>query len=1029
MRSAAGAVGVGARRTTVTEGETGLRIRLLGPLDVLSEDGRPNTVSAPMLRALLAALALRPGRVLPAAELVHGLWGEEPPPTARTTLRNYVMRLRKALPEDRIRTAAGGYQLLVTEAETDVGRVRELLRDSRALTTAAPAEALALLEEALALWRGTPLEDIGDCPLRGAEQSRLGELHLTAVEERFELKTALGRHGEIIDELTAAVRGHPLRERLARQLMLALHRSGRTADALAVYRAVRERLIDQLGLEPGLELRQLEAAILRDDPALLLRPPSAAPAGAGTGPPRPATPVMPGFPAVPGTFVARDRELALLKEWLAATAGPPVCLVDGPGGVGKSTLAVRAARETADRFPDGLLYVDLRGADPRNPALEPEAALGTLLTALGVPRRERPQELAAAVARYRERLRGRRVLVLLDNALDADQVRPLLPDEPGCAALVTSRAMLTGLTDGRHLHLPRLETADAVRLLRTAVGTAPDGDDEHGWEELSRLCGQLPLALRIVATRMAARPRWSVRDWISVLRQEHGRMDLLRVADLDLRASLMVSIEQLAAGADPVSLRAAALFPRLGVAAIRGYRPESAAALAHCTPAEAEEALERLTDARITDSPRPGHYSLHDLLRSAAEWQAARLPAAERRAALAALAGYYLGTLYRLPRAVTVHTVYRDRAREAAERFPDGAVLTGAEEVLHWIDEAVDDVLSLAEQLAAPEYDAGGELAGDPLAAFAHHAALALEPYFGLRLNWRHQQRLCALALEVSVRSADRFGEASALSQLGKAAAQRGEIAEGERRLRRAVELFTELGRDEDRLRSVSNLSGCLAYSGRLADAVRMISDAVAEARRLGLRDGLVMLLANLAWCTIQLGELERARDAALESYRLAVLPYSRTMACGLLAEYHLKREQPEEAARWAERGLAHAEEQPLDDYAVAHLRSLLSEALRSSGLGAAAEVQARQAQEAVNALNRREHSNLQLRPPGRPAGAAEAGRHGGLPAPPAPSAGRTGAPADESPAPPAPPADRSAGPPGPSGAAAARTGHRPLRS
>lgn len=931
-----------------------MRIRLLGPLDVLAERGEPTTVSAPMLRALLAALALRPGQVVPATELIGQLWGDDPPPTARTTLRNYVMRLRKALPEGRIRTAAGGYQLVVAETETDVGRLRELLRTSRSMTGTAPEQALEVLEEALALWRGTPLEDIGDCPLRGAEQSRLEELRLTAVEERFELKTVLGRHTEITDELTAAVRSHPLRERLARQLMLALHRSGRTADALAVYRRVRERLIEELGLEPGLELRQMEAAILRDDPELLRR---TGPAAATS----PVTPVMLGFPAVPGTFVARERELALLQQWLTNSAGPPVCLVDGPGGVGKSTLAVRAARETAGQYPDGLLYVDLRGADPRNPALAPETALGLLLTALSVQHRDQPQDLAAATALYRQRLRGRRVLLLLDNALDADQVRPLLPDEPGCAALVTSRTTLVGLADGRHLHLGRLELAEAVHLLHAAVGSGPNPGETGAWEELARLCGQLPLALRIVATRMAARPQWSVRDWIDVLRQEHGRMDQLRVADLDLRASLMLSIDQLAGSDNPVDLRAARLFPRLGVAAIRGYRPELAAALAGCEVAEAEAALERLTDARITDSPRPGDYSLHDLLRSAAEWRAARLPPAEVRASLAALAGWYLGSLYRLPSVMAVHEVYRRRGAAAADRFPRGTVFTGAEQALHWIDEAVDDVLSLAEQLAAPEYDTGGELAGGPLSAFILQASLALEPYFAMRLDWRHQERLCGLLLDVAERHHDTYGEAVAVAQLGKAAAQRGDHEPGEALLRRAVELFAGLGMEHDRLGTESNLLGCLSLTGRFDDAVPRLRRGIEESRAHGATDVLVFMLSNLAWCQVRRGQLEEAQEAASEAYRLSSLPYSSAMTSAMLAACHLEAKQYREAAQWAERGLAHAAEQPMDATATAHLRNLLSEALRGSGLEAAADVQAREAQQAINALNRREHSNVRL--------------------------------------------------------------------
>jgi DNA-binding SARP family transcriptional activator len=945
-----------------------------------------------MLRALLAALALRPGQVVPASELIHQLWGQEPPPTARTTLRNYVMRLRKTLPEGRIRTAAGGYQLVVAEAETDVGQLRELLRHSRKLTAGAPAAALEVLEEALGLWRGTPLEDIGDCPLRTAEQARLEELRLTATEERFELKIALGQHTEIIDELTAAAHTHHLRERLARQLMLALYRSERTADALAVYRAVRERLIDELGLEPGLELRHLEQAILRDDPELLHPAPLPGRPDAGSGR-RTEGKVMTGFPAAIGTFVARDRELTLIGRWLTASAGPAICLVDGAGGVGKSTLAVRAAREAAERFPGGLLYADLRGADPRNPALEPEAALGLLLTALSVPQRELPQDLAAATALYRERLRGRRVLVLLDNARDARQVQPLLPDDQGSAAIVTSRTMLAGLPGGHHLHLDRLSLDDAVELLRSDVGgraggggagnggAAGTGDappDAADWEELARLCGQLPLALRIVATRMAARPHWSVQDWNAVLRQEHGRMDQLRVADLDLRASLMVSIDQLAAGDNRVDLRAARMFPRLGMASVHSFTADTAAALAGCTAEEAEQALERLTDARITDSPCPGRYTLHDLLRSAAACQTARVPAPAVRERLAALCGWYLGSLHRIHDVLELHEINRVRGRHGRRRFPHGTAFTGVDQALHWIEGTVEDMVSLAEQLAAPAHDTGTELGGRALSAFGLEAALALEPYFSMRMAWRHQERLCRLVLEVARRQGDIFGEATALGQLGKVTAQRGDTEAGELLLDRAVSLYASAGNWLDGAVVTSNLLVTITINGRHEESIRRTEEVLAEADSREAIDTQVLMLSNLAWSCLRVGQLQRAHDAALEAYRRASFPYPRVMTAGLLAEYHLMVNRSPEAARWAERGLAHAADWPLDPQGVAHLRSLLARALRGTGLDEAADAQARQAEQELEALNRRESSNVRLRPIGGPV--TDGGPGGGSP-------------------------------------------------
>ncbi|WP_103500465.1 AfsR/SARP family transcriptional regulator [Streptomyces sp. SM14] len=936
-----------------------MKIRLLGPLEVLSEDGEPSTVSAPMLRALLAALALRPGQVVPAGELAGQLWGTDLPPSARTTLRNYVMRLRKALPEGRIRTAAGGYQLVLDEQDTDLGAFRELLTRSRALTSSAPAEALEILERGLGLWRGTPLEDTGDCPLRTSEQARLEELRLTAVEERFDLKTALGLHSEIIDELTSAVHHHYLRERLARQLMLALHRCGRTADALVVYRTVRERLIDELGLEPGLELRQLEESILRDDPELR-RPAAPAAFPTGTGPVR--GPVMPNFPAAIATFVARDAELALVRKRLAdAATAPGICLIDGAGGVGKSALAVRAARGAAEFFPDGLLYVDLRGADPHNPALAPESALRLLTSALSVPLKDIPQDVGRATELYRERLRGRRVLLLLDNALDAEQVRPLLPAEPGSAALVTSRTMLAGLADGHHVHLGRLADDDAVQMLRSTVGGAGASGRPEEWYELARVCGQLPLALRIVATRMAARPRWSLSDWIAVLREEHGRMEQLRVADLDLRASLMVSIDQLADSENEVDLRAAWLFPRLGVASLRSYTAATAAAAAGCTPTEAEEALERLTDARIIDSPRPGEYTLHDLLRSAAAWQADRLDPEEARASLAGLASWYLGALNSAILTFQVNEVYHDRCRAAADRFPATAHHNGYEQALNWLDSVREDVLLLAEQLSAPGYDEGTHLAGRPLSTFAREAALAIEPYFGIRLDWRDQERVCDIVLRVAERLDDTYGEAVALSQLGRAAGQQQDSARGTRLLRRADRLLGALGENDYRLTVLSNLAACLAMGGETEAARAAGEEAREQASRQGLVDTEVSVTCNLAYSYLKSGDARRGHELAVRAHRLSRLPYSRTMVSGIFAEYHLGRREYDQAARWAERAMLHAAGHVLDPYTTAHMRGLLATALRYSGREAAADSHNDQARAEVDALNRRENKSIRL--------------------------------------------------------------------
>jgi DNA-binding SARP family transcriptional activator/tetratricopeptide (TPR) repeat protein len=922
-----------------------LDIRLLGPLQVLADDGTPLPVGAPMLRATLAALALGGGEPVSLEGLAGQLWGDRPPDSARASLRGYVARLRRAVPPGRIHTEpGGGYRLALDPEETDLGRFNAaLLRARRLAAVASPSEAAAELGAAMALWRGTPLDGLRACPLRETTRARLSELYLTALEEHFELRLATGDHATLAEELAEAARAHPGRERLARQLALALRRDGRTAASREQQRHGSE------GRPPRQPRPQARAALARDarrsgDRATAT---SAGPAA---------------FPPAVSTFVARGAELARLRGWLTgALAAPAICLIDGPGGVGKSTLAVRAAREVADHFPDGMLYVDLRGADPHNPPLEVTEARRLLLASLGTPGKEIPQDPTAAAAFYHERLRERRVLLLLDNALAAGQVEPLLPADPGSAVIVTSRAALTGLPPGHHLHLTTLTTAEATAFVRAVVGGAADRGTPRDWQQLVALCGHLPLALRILATRMAARPEWRIADWNALLRDERGRMDQLTADDLDLRASLLVSIDQLAAGADPADRLAAGIFPLLGTAAVQSYSPGAVAALAGRTAREAGEALDRLTDARITSSPRPGVYTLHDLVRSAAAWQAARLTGERVAAPLTELARWYLGSLYRVNAPLALAERYRRRYQQGADRYPRGRLFTSVAESLPWADEVLQDVLSLAHQLSGPEYDDGGELAGRPLSAFAFESVRALESYFGMRLSWTAQCRLCEIALEAGQRTGDVFAQAVALGQLGKAAGQRGEGVAGAGMLRRGIALFRSLGEREEALSLTMTLVPCLGSVGRLTEAVEVSEAALAEAREAGMADLEVQIINNLGRCHVFLGNHTTAYRLLRSNYDTTELAFEKCIAAGVLAEYHLEIGEFEEAARWVDRGLSHAAEQPFDPFVMAQHRTWLAAALRGLGREDRARAEETQAQAILEDLNSRENSHLRV--------------------------------------------------------------------
>ncbi|RMI43754.1 AfsR/SARP family transcriptional regulator [Streptomyces triticirhizae] len=911
-------------------------IRLLGLVRVLGDGGRALPLTAPLTCATLAALALYPGELVRTAELARQLWGPTPPEGAAGRLRRQVARLRAVLPRGTVRTLPGGYVLDVPPETTDVGRFAGALRRADALAPTRPEAALAALNEVLPLWTGNPLMGLPDCPLREVERGRLRLLWSRALRLRAEVELRLEEEAPASEWArgdSPAAEPEPWAEEA-------------TPGAAGPFPGAAGPFPGDGDGEAGGEAAAFAGIVER--------------ATAGDPPPAPT-----GLPAGIGTFVARAVELGRLRRRLTDASGAPaVCLIDGPGGVGKSTLAVRAARELADRFPDGLLYVDLRGADPRNPPLTVSEARRLLLAAMGTPGKEMPDE-AGAAATYHAELGQRRVLLLLDNAVDGAQVTPLLPTEGGSAALVTSRALLAGVPGALRLCLGTLASDEAVALVRS-IAAAGGHEEERGtadeWTELVELCGRLPLALRIIGTRMAARPGWRVADFLGPLRDERRRMDELTGDDLDLRASLMVSIDQLAAGRGEDERLAAALFPALGAAAVRSYTPGSVAALMDVTAREAGAALDRLADARIVDCPRPGVYTLHDLLRSAAGWAAARMPGEWHRARLAALANWYAGSLYRLNLPMALSTTYRNRYQDGAARFPAGRPFTSVDEALPWADEVLDDVLALAEQLSVPDFDRGGALAGAPLSHFALESARALETYFGTRLAWSAQARLCELALTVARRRGDRFAEAVTLGQLGKLWGQRGQGLRGAALLRYAITVLRSLGRTEEALGSTLNLVPCLGSAGHLADAIGLAEETLAEVDAEGYDDFRIPLTNNLARCHLYLGDHDRARELLLANYAAARLAWDRTMAAGVLTEYHLEVAEYEEAVRWSERGMAHAAEQPFDPFVVAQQRTWRAEALRGLGEEASAHVEEMHAKAVIEDLNSRENSHLRVR-------------------------------------------------------------------
>jgi DNA-binding SARP family transcriptional activator len=578
---------------------------LLGPVRV-RRGAAELPVAAGHQRAVLAALLLAGGRVVPADELAGVLWGAAPPASARVSVQNYVRRLRQALGEagrDRIETRPGGYRIQVEAGELDVARFEGLAGDARAAARDGAWDAAAeLARTALALWRGEPLADAGSERLLRREVPRLAELRRQVLATRIEADLQAGRLDEVIAELRVLTVDHPLLERLHALLMLALHRAGRPDEALAAYQHARRVLADELGTEPGAELQRLQREVLAGVPA---GPAGSPVVGAGPVVPR----QLPG--AVPH-WAGRSAELAALTGLLDradehAPGTVVISAIGGTAGVGKTALAVRWGHQVSDRFPDGQLYVNLRGYDPDQP-MTAAAALAGFLSALGSPGSDIPAGEDERAARYRSLLAGRRLLVILDNAAEAGQVEPLLPGTPGCMVVVTSRDALAGLVarcGATRLELGLLPLDDAVGLLRALIGGRVDADPGVA-VALAERCARLPLALRVAAELAAARPDVSLAELCSELGGRQRRLDLLDAGG-DPRTAVRAVFSWSCKHLDADAARA---FRLLGLHPGPSLDTFAAAAITGTTAGTATRLLGRLARAYLIQPAGPGRYGL-----------------------------------------------------------------------------------------------------------------------------------------------------------------------------------------------------------------------------------------------------------------------------------------------------------------------------------------------------------------------------------------------------------------------------------
>jgi DNA-binding SARP family transcriptional activator len=825
------------------------RFCLLGPL-LVRRGAAVVPIPAGKQRVLLAALLLNLGRALPADELAELLWETGPPASARSALHNYVRRLRQALGDASrtlVITQADGYLLRVPADEVDILRFEATAtRALHALRASRYEQAARELREALALWRGTPLSDVPCDQLVVRHARRLEEMRLQALEGRIEADLCCGRHSEVAAELRELAAAEPLRERLQGLLMLALYRDGRRADALAAFRNARRVLIEEVGVEPGAELQRLHRQILNADPALNV---SVAP------PPGAVPPVVPRqLPTAVAHFVGRETELSRLDGLATAAEGAArsvvIAVIGGTAGVGKTALAVQSAHRVADRFPDGQLYVDLRGFGPDGAPKPPGEVLGGFLEAMQ-PATGIPAGVEARAGLYRSLAAGKRLLVVLDNARDADQVRPLLPGSPGSMVLITSRDRLAGLAAAEGAPLLTLEVlAEAeARALVVARAGAGREDEPEAVAEITELCGRLPLALALTAARAAARPALALAELAAELRDTRNRLDALDAGSPSASARAVFSWSH-----ETLTPPAARMFRLLGLHPGPEIGVNAAASLAGVPLGQGRAMLDELARSHIAAELSAGRFGLHDLLRAyAAERAGADETTAERHAAANRMVDYYLHAAHEM-----ALLLFPPRHAIALVPPQPGVVreeLSSYQQAWSW---AEAEYLVLLEMV--------------PLAAstgFSQHAwqlAWAVETFLSRRGRWDELASLQHVALGAARRAGDLAGQAHARCGAGWASVLQGRYEDGHADLDQAARLFRRLGDRSGEARAVVRAGLAFWQQGRYDEAFESAQHALALYRASGDRAGQAGALNNIAMYHLHRGDHERALDCCRQA-------------------------------------------------------------------------------------------------------------------------------------------------------------------
>lgn len=900
-----------------------LRFSLLGPVRAWRGSAEVD-VGTPQQQAVLAMLLLRDGRAVDIDELVDGVWGGEPPKAAVGTVRTYASRLRAGLDgvDTVLRTVGRGYALLVPEGALDVDAFeRDVITAAGARRAGDPVRAAELLGAALARYEGRPLSGVPG-PYADAVRDRLVERQLQVLHDRLDVDLLLCRHDRVVGELTELCGEHPLREEFRAQLMLALYRCARPAEALAVYADTAKALAEEFGVDPGPELASLHQRVLRLDPSL------DAPARQLRLPP-PVTVRPAQLPTGPVDFTGRDRLVAELTDALSGDSAVVVSAVAGIGGVGKTSLAVHVAHQVRQRFPDGQLYVNLRGAhlEPADPA----AVLASFLRALGVTDSAVPDGVDERAALFRSVLSGRRVLVVLDDARDVRQVLPLLPGAPGCAVLATSRSRLATLPATSRVDLDVLEPAEAVELLGRIVGAERVAAEQPAALALVCLCGLLPLAVRIVGARLAARSSWTIESMTRRLADERDRLAELRADDLDVASCFRLGYDQL----DPVAARA---FRLLAMPDVPDIDVSAAAHGIDLSRRQAADVLERLVDLAMLESTGTDRYRYHDLVRLFARGEAV---AHDGPAELVAVLGRYLD--FQLATARNAYRVVRPGhgiTESLARTRSSGERIATRDDALDWAAREHASMLAVIGQAAAHDELVGVAadllLALDPLLEFGFLWHELVEPAravlarahsvddalaigrVGYMLSGalmqlgrlREAETLSASAARTARRTHDMAVLAEIHTVRGLIFALRKEFPRAEAEHRCAVELAASCASRWGQANALLNLATTQARSGAVSSALESCSHSLALFAPLGDPFGEGCGLCAQGRVLRQAGEYDSAIGVFLRCVAVARanrLPIFEILGVVEIAGCHLAAGRHADALAWAEQGRASA--------------------------------------------------------------------------------------------------------------------------